>query len=73
MKTTLHTSNITSLKKIYEGKVRDIYEIDDNTMLIVSTDRVSVFDVILPTPIPEKGIILNNVSNYWFKKFDKYP
>ena len=71
MKTTLHTSNITSLKKIYEGKVRDIYEIDDNTMLIVSTDRVSVFDVILPTPIPEKGIILNNVSNYWFKKFDK--
>ena len=40
MKTTLHTSNIKSLKKIYEGKVRDIYEIDDNTMLIVSTDRV---------------------------------
>ena len=71
MKTTLHTSNIQSLKKIYEGKVRDIYEIDTENMLIVSTDRVSVFDVILPTPIPEKGIILNNVSNYWFKKFSK--
>jgi len=71
MKTTLHTSNIQSLKKIYEGKVRDIYEIDNENMLIVSTDRVSVFDVILPTPIPEKGIILNNVSNYWFKKFSK--
>ena len=71
MKTTLHTSNIQSLKKIYEGKVRDIYEIDGENMLIVSTDRVSVFDVILPTPIPEKGIILNNVSNYWFKKFNK--
>ena len=71
MKTTLHTSNIQSLKKIYEGKVRDIYEIDGQNMLIVSTDRVSVFDVILPTPIPEKGIILNNVSNYWFKKLTK--
>lgn len=71
MKTTLHTSNIQSLKKIYEGKVRDIYEIDNENMLIVSTDRVSVFDVVLPTPIPEKGIILNNVSNYWFKKFSK--
>jgi len=71
MKTTLHTSNIKSLKKIYEGKVRDIYEVDSENMLIVSTDRVSVFDVILPTPIPEKGIILNNVSNYWFKKFNK--
>ena len=71
MKTTLHTSNIQSLKKIYEGKVRDIYEVDNENMLIVSTDRVSVFDVILPTPIPEKGIILNNVSNYWFKKFNK--
>ena len=71
MKNILHTSNIQSLKKIYQGKVRDIYEVDKNNMLIISTDRVSVFDVILPTPIPEKGIILNNVSNYWFKKFDK--
>jgi phosphoribosylaminoimidazole-succinocarboxamide synthase len=71
MKNILHTSNIKSLKKIYQGKVRDIYEVDKNNMLIVSTDRVSVFDVILPTPIPEKGIILNNVSNYWFEKFDK--
>ena len=71
MKNILHTSNIQSLKKIYQGKVRDIYEVDKNNMLIVSTDRVSVFDVILPTPIPEKGIILNNVSNYWFEKFDK--
>jgi len=71
MKNILHTSNIQSLKKIYQGKVRDIYEVDKNNMLIVSTDRVSVFDVILPTPIPEKGIILNNVSNYWFERFDK--
>ena len=71
MKNILHTSNIQSLKKIYQGKVRDIYEVDKNNMLIISTDRVSVFDVVLPTPIPEKGIILNNVSNYWFERFDK--
>ena len=69
MKNILHTSDIKSLKKIYQGKVRDIYEIDNSHILIVSTDRISVFDVILPTPIPEKGIILNNVSNFWFKKF----
>ena len=69
MKNILHTSDIKSLKKIYEGKVRDIYEIDSAHILIVSTDRVSVFDVILPTPIPEKGIILNSVSNFWFEKF----
>ena len=70
MKNILHTSNIKSLKKIYQGKVRDIYEVDRDHLLIISTDRVSVFDVILPTPIPEKGIILNNVSNFWFKKFN---
>ena len=70
MKNILHTSNIKSLKKIYQGKVRDVYEIDHDHLLIISTDRVSVFDIILPTPIPEKGIILNNVSNFWFKKFN---
>ena len=69
MKNILHTSNIKSLKKIYQGKVRDVYEVDHDHLLIISTDRVSVFDIILPTPIPEKGIILNNVSNFWFKKF----
>lgn len=70
MKNILHTSNLTSLKKIYQGKVRDVYEIDNENILIVATDRVSVFDVILPTPIPNKGIILNQVSNFWFKKFE---
>ena len=70
MKNILHTSNIKSLKKIYQGKVRDVYEVDHDHILIISTDRVSVFDIILPTPIPEKGIILNNVSNFWFKKFN---
>ncbi len=70
MKNILHTSNIKSLKKIYQGKVRDVYEVDHDHLLIISTDRVSVFEIILPTPIPEKGIILNNVSNFWFKKFN---
>ena len=69
MKNILHSSNIKSFKKIYQGKVRDIYEIDEDNILIISTDRVSVFDVILPTPIPKKGIILNEVSNFWFNKF----
>ena len=69
MKNILHSSNIKSFKKIYQGKVRDIYEIDEDNILIISTDRVSVFDVILPTPIPKKGIILNKVSNFWFNKF----
>ena len=69
MKNILHTSNIKSLKKIYQGKVRDIYEVDDESILIISTDRVSVFDVVLPTPIPQKGVILNDVSNFWFDRF----
>jgi phosphoribosylaminoimidazole-succinocarboxamide synthase len=50
------------------GKVRDIYDIDDKLMLIVTTDRLSAFDCILPDPIPEKGRILTRVSEFWFKK-----
>ncbi len=57
-----------SLKKIYSGKVRDLYEIDDKTMLIVASDRLSAFDVILPEPIPGKGEILTQISNFWFGK-----
>ena len=57
-----------SLKKTYSGKVRDLYEIDEKTMLIVATDRLSAFDVILPEPIPGKGEILTQISNFWFAK-----
>jgi len=57
-----------SLKKIYSGKVRDLYEIDDQRMLMVATDRLSAFDVILNEPIPEKGKILTAISNFWFEK-----
>ena len=57
-----------SLKKIYSGKVRDLYEIDDKTMLIVATDRLSAFDVILNEPIDGKGEILTQISKFWFGK-----
>ena len=65
----MHNSNLKNYKKIHSGKVRDIYEIDKNTLLIVTTDRISVFDKVLPNIIPEKGIILNEISNFWFKRY----
>ena len=62
------TPSSLSLKKIYSGKVRDLYEIDAKRMLMVATDRLSAFDVILAEPIPEKGKILTAISNFWFAK-----
>ncbi|MBO1927030.1 phosphoribosylaminoimidazolesuccinocarboxamide synthase [Thiomicrorhabdus sp. 6S2-11] len=64
----LHESNLTSLPLLTKGKVRDIYDIDDKHMLIVTTDRISAFDVILPTPIPGKGRILTETAQFWMKK-----
>lgn len=64
----LHESNLTSLKFLHRGKVRDLYEVDADHLLIVQTDRLSAFDFILPTPIPGKGEVLTAVSNFWFKK-----
>lgn len=61
-------TNITSLPLIHQGKVRDIYDIDANTMLLVSTDRLSAFDVILPTGIANKGAMLTQMANFWFEK-----
>jgi len=63
---TLFRSNLQGLERIHEGKVRDIYAIDDRLMLIVTTDRLSAFDVVLPDPIPSKGRVLTQISNYWF-------
>jgi phosphoribosylaminoimidazole-succinocarboxamide synthase len=65
---SLYRSHIKSLPLISNGKVRDIYGIDDQLMLIVTTDRLSAFDVILPDPIPGKGRVLTEVSNFWFKR-----
>ena len=64
----LYESSLTSLTLLARGKVRDIYDIDAQHMLIVTTDRLSAFDVILPDPIPGKGSVLTAVSNFWFAK-----
>lgn len=64
--TALHESTISSLPLIQRGKVRDIYAVGDDHLLIVTTDRISAFDVILPDPIPGKGAILTATSNFWF-------
>ncbi len=64
----LHESNLTSLPLLHRGKVRDIYAVDEQHLLIVQTDRLSAFDVILPTPIPGKGQVLTTLSNFWFGK-----
>ncbi len=61
-------TSIKSLKRIHQGKVRDIYAIDADTMLLVSTDRLSAFDVILPTGIANKGAMLTQMANFWFEK-----
>lgn len=66
--TTVHESNITSLPLIARGKVRDIYRVDADKLLLVASDRLSAFDVILPDPIPGKGEVLTQVSNAWFAR-----
>ena len=64
----LHESNLTSLPLLHRGKVRDLYEVDAQHLLIIQTDRLSAFDVILADPIPGKGEVLTTVSNFWFDK-----
>jgi len=66
MSTPLFESQLHSLPLYQRGKVRDIYAIDDQHLLIVATDRLSAFDVVLPTPIPDKGAVLTSLSNFWF-------
>ena len=68
MSQALYTSHIESLPLRHKGKVRDIYDIDETHMLIVTTDRISAFDVVMPTPIPGKGAILNQVTRFWMQK-----
>jgi len=64
----LYESSLKSLPRLGRGKVRDIYGVGDDKMLIVVSDRLSAFDVILPDPIPEKGRVLNEMANFWFGK-----
>ena len=68
MPKALHTTHIKSLPLLHKGKVRDIYDIDDGHMLIVTTDRISAFDVVMPTAIPGKGMVLNQVTRFWMEK-----
>ena len=68
MSAPLLESSITSLPLIHTGKVRDIYAVGDDRLLIVTTDRLSAFDVVMPTPIPGKGEVLTRVSAFWFDK-----
>jgi len=64
----LFESNLHSLELLARGKVRDIYRVDAKRLLILATDRISAFDVVLPDPIPGKGAVLTAISNFWFAK-----
>ena len=68
MTAPLLESAISSLQLLSRGKVRDIYAVDEQRLLIVASDRLSAFDVVLPTPIPGKGAVLTNISHFWFRK-----
>src|ERR687892_1375006 len=64
----LYESEIRSLPRIGRGKVRDIYAVGEDKMLIVTSDRLSAFDVVLSDPIPDKGRVLNEMANFWFER-----
>ena len=66
----LFESNILNLKLIARGKVRDIYDLDNDHLLIVTTDRLSAYDVVMPNAVPGKGKILTEISNFWFKMME---
>jgi phosphoribosylaminoimidazole-succinocarboxamide synthase len=68
MTNAMFHAEVNSLKLLHSGKVRDMYEVDDKHLLIVTTDRLSAFDVVLPTPVPGKGEVLTTVSDFWFHK-----
>ena len=86
MEEAFYNIEIPGVKKLYSGKVRELFDVDNKEMLMVATDRISAFDYILPTPIPEKGVILTKMSIFWFNylkdilknhiieyRFDKFP
>jgi len=70
MQNHYHAGRITQYPLIHQGKVRDSFAVDDEHMLIVASDRLSAFDVVLPDPIPGKGEILTRISNFWFRRTD---
>jgi phosphoribosylaminoimidazole-succinocarboxamide synthase len=68
MSEALYESKLQGLKLLSRGKVRDIYDVDEQHLLIVTTDRLSAFDVVMPQPIPGKGEVLTRVANFWFRR-----
>ena len=68
MAQALYESRVSGLSRLSQGKVRDIYAVDDDHLLIVTTDRLSAFDVVLPDPIPGKGEVLTKLSEFWFAR-----
>ena len=64
----VYETSIASLPLLGRGKVRDIYAVGDDKLLIVTTDRLSAYDVILPTPVPEKGRVLTELASFWFRR-----
>src|SRR5215831_14324568 len=66
--TTLLQTSFSDLTLLRRGKVRDVYNVDDDSLLIVATDRISAFDCVLPTPIEHKGEVLTALSEFWFRK-----
>jgi len=67
----LYATSIKSLPLLSKGKVRDVYALGDDKLLMITTDRLSAFDVVMGEPIPEKGIVLNQMANFWFEKLGK--
>ncbi len=63
-------TDFPTLRLVGRGKVRDIYEVSEHSLLIISTDRMSAFDVVLPTPIPYKGVVLNQLTLFWMRRFE---
>jgi phosphoribosylaminoimidazole-succinocarboxamide synthase len=67
---TVSETNATNLPLVHRGKVRDVYEVNERQLLLVATDRISAFDCVMPTPIPQKGIILTALSTFWFGRLE---
>src|SRR5256885_9783677 len=65
---TLLQTSLSDLKLLRRGKVRDVYAVDEDSLLIIATDRISAFDCVLPTPIQRKGEVLTQLSRFWFEK-----
>ena len=68
MSTPLYESNLKSLPFLHRGKVRDLYAVGEDKLLVIQSDRLSAFDVVLPDPIPGKGEVLTELSFFWFRE-----